>query len=98
MRIPPSEMDSKTAPTAIETTPSLRTMDVASRFGLRRGSKGECCSMTEIRVGAPALDMKAYLNDLVTLAAHKEPTLFSMRARVPTQGRADIILAATERM
>ena len=54
--------------------------------------------MQEIKCGVPALNTEEYLGALIALAQAKEPTLFALQAKLPTQGRSDIPLAATAGM
>ena len=46
----------------------------------------------------PVSSTEEFVERLDSLAERSEPTIFNMRARLPTQGRADMPLAATEKM
>lgn len=46
----------------------------------------------------PALTLTDYFTRIDSLASNAGPTVFTMRARLPTQGRADMPLAATKTM
>ncbi len=46
----------------------------------------------------PVKDMQEYVGRLEELGRKTEPTVFGLRARLPTQGRADMPLAGTETM
>ena len=46
----------------------------------------------------PVRTTDEFVERLDNLAERSEPTIFNMRARLPTQGRADMPLAATEKM
>lgn len=54
--------------------------------------------MQDIALGQPALSMAEYVGALVTLAENKQLAPFRLTARLPTQGRADIPLAATDKL
>ncbi|MGE3148627.1 MAG: cupin domain-containing protein [Pseudorhodoplanes sp.] len=47
---------------------------------------------------APALNDEEYYRDIVEAAAIKEPSLFELKIQIPTQGRSNIILSATDEM
>ena len=47
---------------------------------------------------SPVLTMQDYVGRLKELAKRSEPTVFGLRARLPTQGRADMPVAGTETM
>jgi mannose-6-phosphate isomerase-like protein (cupin superfamily) len=53
---------------------------------------------TNFELAKPALNVEEYADRLKELAQESEPTLFALRAKLPTQGRADMPLAATETM
>lgn len=46
----------------------------------------------------PARNDEEYYRHIHDAAAIKEPSLFEMKIQIPTQGRADIILSATDEM
>lgn len=52
----------------------------------------------DAKLAEPVMNMQEYVGQLEHLARNTEPTVFSMRSRLPTQGRADMPLAATEGM
>ncbi len=54
--------------------------------------------MPEIKLGTPAVNTEEYLQALVDLSQSEEPTVFTMTAKLPTQGRSDIPLGATGNM
>jgi len=50
----------------------------------------------KLQYGKPALNMDEYIEALKTFAARKSPSVFSFKAKLPTEGRADLPLAATD--
>ena len=46
----------------------------------------------------PVADTREYVARLDELAENTAPTIFTMRARLPTQGRSDMPLAATDKL
>lgn len=46
----------------------------------------------------PVRNMEEYVGRLDKFAKHTEPTIFTLGARLPTQGRADMPVAGTENM
>lgn len=54
--------------------------------------------MVAIRTGTPANSNEEWILSLTSLAKESGPTLFSLKALLPTQGRTDLPLAATNDM
>lgn len=54
--------------------------------------------MFPLLMGKPALSTKAYIDRIKRLAKRVGPTCFKLRCRLPSTGRVDIPVAATDRL
>ena len=54
--------------------------------------------MPQLRVGKPATSTDDWIGQLVNFAKDSAPSLFALKAPLPTQGRQDFPLAATDKL